>query len=134
MNEFFLYIIKISVVQSVFFGFYFVFLRKRTALFHQRIFLITSMMLSFIIPFIRVTYPGDSINIPSGLLKFNETFNDYFIERVNTAYDQSSGLSWLKFLYLIYFTGMMVCIYRFLASIISLFQSLDSLISVSSAS
>ena len=122
MNEFFLYIIKVSAVQSVFFIFYFVILKKRTGVIHQRIFLITSMMFSFIIPFIRVTYPGNSINIPSGLLKFNETFNDYFTQNVNTAYDHPSGLSWLKFLYLIYFTGMVVCIYRFLASIISLFH------------
>jgi len=120
MNEYFLYIIKVSVVQSVFFVFYLVFFKKRTALLHQRIFLIASLIFSFIIPFIRITYLKDSINIPHYLLKFSETFNEYFIEGVNTAYNQLSGVSWIKILYLIYFTGMMISIYRFLASVISL--------------
>ena len=122
MNEYFLYIIKVSVVQSVFFVFYLVFLKKRTALLHQRIFLIASLIFSFIIPFIRITYLKDSIDIPHHLLKFSETFNEYFIQRVNTAYDHSSGVSWLKILSLIYLTGMMISVYRFLASVISLFH------------
>lgn len=122
MNEYFSYIIKVSVVQSVFFVFYLVFLKERTSVYHQRIFLIASLVFSFIIPFIRVTYLKDSFNIPHHLLKFNDTLNEYFIGRANTAYDHSSGVSWLMILSLIYFTGMLISAYRFFASVISLFH------------
>lgn len=123
MYDFFLYIIKVSAIQTVFFLFYLVFFKKKTSEIHQRIFLIASLVFSFIIPFIKAIYMKDSVIIPSELLKFNETINEYFIQRVSIAYHHNSdNISWLKILYLIYFAGMSVCIYRFVVSIFSLSQ------------
>ncbi len=125
MNEYFLYIIKVSVVQSVFYLFYLVFLKKRTAIYHQRIFLMTSLAFSFIIPFIRITHFKYPISIPDDLMNFNETLNEYFTGGVDTAYSDSFNITWLRLIYLVYFIGMMICIYRFFTSVIALIHLIN---------
>jgi murein DD-endopeptidase MepM/ murein hydrolase activator NlpD len=122
MNEYFLYIIKVSVVQSVFYFFYVIFLNRRTSVLHQRIFLMVSLIFSFFMPFIRIIHLAYSINIPDDLMKFEEILGGYVIEKIDIVHDGSTHVSWIKILYMIYFAGFMIFFYRFVASIISLFR------------
>lgn len=58
MNDIFLYIIKVCILQSVIYIFYWIALRSTT--FHQlnRFYLLTGLLISFILPLIKITSPA----------------------------------------------------------------------------
>ena len=67
MMEVIIYFIKVLAVQGILFGFYWLFLRKSARHAHNRYYLLASLFVAFVIPFISVPLPGKVAEVTENL-------------------------------------------------------------------
>jgi hypothetical protein len=113
-----LYLIKVSIALIVLYLFYFVVLKNSTYFVLNRIYLLSGLFLSFIIPFLRFSiFSGQSVTI-------FETINIDLIEpdlgffQLQNLTDEINTINYKAILSVIYFTGISILFFRLLFSII----------------
>ncbi len=102
MNDFVIYIIESGISLALFYSVYWIFLKKETFFAINRIYLVSSVAFSFVIPFIHIPSPIASRPLLKGSAVFTE---------VSSMPAQSLGIS--DVLLLIYIWGVVFFLFRF---------------------
>ncbi|NIO48295.1 MAG: hypothetical protein GTN73_02480, partial [Candidatus Aminicenantes bacterium] len=114
MDNLILYLFEVSVSLALFYSIYWLFLKKETFFEVNRLFLISSVLFSFIVPFINASFIKISSPIASRQL----------IERTyvfgQTASTQSKTMGFFDVLWLIYLIGAGLFLLRFLYKLLKL--------------
>ena len=115
MNDFLLYMIQVSVSMALFYGIYWLFLRKETFFNANRIYLNISLLISALVPFFDYSY------------FLNDITNNYIVmlEPITiTANEINNGIQYnlttFQVILIIYFTGLIIFSVRFLYQIFQL--------------
>ena len=115
MNDFLLYMIQVSISMALFYGIYWLFLRKETFFHANRIYLNTSLIISALVPFLDYTYFLSDIT------------NNYIVMLdpiTITASEINNGIQYnlttFQVILIIYFTGLFIFSVRFLYQIFQL--------------
>jgi len=115
MNDLILYLFEVSISLALFYSLYWIFLKKETFFAINRFFLISSVLFSFIVPFINASF----LNISSPIV------SRQFIEKAyissQTASTQSHTLGIAGILWLIYFFGAGLFFLLFMYKLLKLF-------------
>jgi len=131
------YVIKSSLSLIILFGLYWFLLRREKIFVFNRFFLISSVIFSLIVPFISVpvnlqTLPIPDHQIPSFEYLINETAVTDNIIQISSgiqgqfASDEETQFNIAAILIILYFTGLMLFLVRFLRNIILLKKSASS--------
>ncbi|MHC1702548.1 MAG: M56 family metallopeptidase [Tenuifilaceae bacterium] len=122
MEELLNYLLKASFGIAVFYSVYWFFLRKETLFRTNRIFLLSSLLLSLILPFISINYTSQvsSVDTTNIFVELNRNISSItnIASQENTT---DSKFSWIDGLMFIYLTGAAIFFLRIL------FQSIDLL-------
>ncbi len=114
MDNLILYLFEVSVSLALFYSIYWLFLKKETFFAVNRLFLISSVLFSFIVPFINASFIKISSPIASRQL----------IERTyvfgQTASTQTKTMGIFDILWLIYLIGVGLFLFRFLYKLLKL--------------
>ncbi|MGD8535859.1 MAG: M56 family metallopeptidase, partial [Candidatus Aminicenantes bacterium] len=102
MNDFALYAIETGICLALFYSVYWIFLKKETFFAVNRLYLVSSVVFSFVIPFINIPSPIASRPLLEGSIVFSE---------VSRMPAQSLGIS--DILLLVYIWGVMFFLIRF---------------------
>lgn len=106
MNELGVFLYESGISLSVLYLFYWLLLRKETWFLLNRIILISTLLLSLAIPFIRITLTGNSEQ-GSIIYVFSRYIMDPLVITPETAHaKQIQSISMLQIIYFIYFTGV----------------------------
>lgn len=113
MNEFILYLLKASLGIIIFYLVYWTFLRKETFFNANRIFLISSLLASVILPLIGFTYITyvSSTNNENIFVELNKNIQSISDLGIN-ANSNSSGINWQNILLTIYLSGLIIFLLR----------------------
>ncbi len=109
MNEFILYLLKVSLGIIVFYIVYWATLRKETLFKANRLFLVSSLIISLVLPFIGFTYTTHISSSETGNVFVELNKNIHSLSGYQTPADKSnSGFSWQNVLLIIYLTGFVI--------------------------
>jgi hypothetical protein len=113
MNELMLYLLKVSLGIVVFYAVYWVTLRKETLFNANRLFLISSLILSLILPFVGFRYNVYVSNSDTGNVFVELNKNLHSISAITTSNSGSTErLNWQSALLFIYLTGLTIFFLR----------------------
>jgi len=115
MNEFILYMLKASLGILVFYIIYWALLRKETFFRANRLFLITSLLTSLILPFIGFSYTTYVSNVDAGniFVELNKNFQS-LSNLTSPTTTSNRGINWQNLLLTIYITGLIIFLLRLL--------------------
>lgn len=121
MNEFILYLLKASLGISIFYIVYWTTLRKETFFNANRIFLISSLLISLLLPFIGFSYTTHISGSNTGniFVELNKNFNS-FANSTNSNSLTNTAINWTNVLLTIYITGFTIFFLRLLWQCIGL--------------
>jgi hypothetical protein len=110
MVDFLKYLVNVSICSAAFYTFYYIFLRKETFFVANRVYLMVSLLLSFIVPFIDV---GSDLQLKAAPITISNYVPDYFETEtfVRTAMPDK-WLTWELALGCIYVAGVLVILAR----------------------
>lgn len=112
MNEAIVYLAKASVGMALFYLVFWLTLRKETTFKVNRAFLVTSLLISIILPLIPITYKA---NIQINTLSFTEIEKGLKpIISNNPIPSESTGINWLKLIPITYLLGVTIFFTRLL--------------------
>src|SRR4030042_6722954 len=122
MNNFWIYLLKSGIALWLFYGVYWLFLRKETFFSLNRFILFGSVAMSLFLPFLRI----ENLFTLSGTTVIPSFFMDYGEDAVITA-SSSSGIGNFKKILtdtalLIYFSGVVFLVVRLICQMIRLFR------------
>jgi len=113
MNEFILYLLKASLGIIIFYIVYWALLRKETFFKANRFFLVSSLIISLILPFIGLTYTTHILNVDTGNIFVELNKNLKSISNIATPNNSSNtGFNWQNALLFIYLTGLIIFLLR----------------------
>ena len=118
MSEYCLYLLKVSVCIIAFYGFYVLMLRKCTFFFLNRIYLISGLLLSFILPVLNVSI----LKNQSDMVLYHIIYPiliepDYEFIQPQNLLTHETTVNYLMILPVIYFTGISILFLKLLFSI-----------------
>ena len=111
MTEFFIYLLKSGICLGLFYSLYWLFLKKETYFMINRVYLIFSIVLSFFLPLIQLTFPFFTEEVPSA--------SELLV--VSNSLSRRAPI-WLILLSVIYFIGIAVLLNRFINRLSSLLK------------
>lgn len=118
MIEYLLYLLKVSACIIVFYIFYIIFLRNCTFFKLNRIYLLSGMILSFIIPIFKITMIGQhALHVLPNLFNSGSNGTEGFNYQPFILSKHTSALNYPLLLTVIYFAGLSVLFFRLLFSI-----------------
>ncbi|NIM58998.1 MAG: hypothetical protein GTO16_08665, partial [Candidatus Aminicenantes bacterium] len=114
MDNLILYLFEVSVSLALFYSIYWLFLKKETFFAVNRLFLISSILFSFIVPFINASF----IKISSPIASRQLIERTYFFGQ--TASTQSKTMGIFDILWLVYLIGAGLFLFRLLYKLLKL--------------
>ena len=115
MNEFILYLLKASLGIIVFYFVYWATLSKETFFKANRLFLVSSLLISLILPFIGLTYTTYVSTVETGNIFVELNKNLHSISNISVSSAHSyRGINWQSTLLIIYITGLIIFSVRLL--------------------
>lgn len=123
MDAYWWYILKASICIIAFYTFYALVLRKCTFFMLNRLYLVSALILSFVIPAmdfsITVSQPDSILSNMVYSFLYEPEYNFFQFQK---SPDNSTTFNYLMLLPVIYFAGMSVLFFRFLFSILKIFK------------
>jgi biopolymer transport protein ExbD len=114
-----IYLLQVTVCMAVFFGFYFIALRKETLFHSNRFYLLATLCLSFLLPLVRIYI--NALGSQSMIVQAPVYIGSYlqnFDNGIITPEDYP--FNWLNWLAILYWTGVGVMVIRLLLSLRSI--------------
>lgn len=123
MGTFFIYILKSSVCLVLFYLCYRILLSKETFHRFNRMVLLTTIVFSFLLPFIEVTWPKAS-EISQPFLLLEEALETVEIKRLDVLIETPKRFTWNALTLLIYASGILFFLLRYVWSIMRMLRLL----------
>ena len=123
MGTFFIYILKSSVFLALFYLCYRILLSKETFHRFNRMVLLSSIVFSFLLPFIEVTWPRAS-EISQPFLLLEEALETVETKRLDVLTETPKRFTWNALTFLIYASGILFFFLRHVWSIMRMFRLL----------
>lgn len=117
MNTFFIHAVKAGLLMAIFYTVYYLFLSRDTAYFRNRIYLLTSLLLSWLLPFLKFQTESPVVNAEALLWVFTEVLGQAEASGSEITATVSPGIDLVTILSAIYITGIIFFIARFLSGI-----------------
>jgi TonB family protein len=116
MNNFILYLLQSTIILAIQYSVYWLFLRKDTFFQVNRIFLLSSMLISLVVPLFELRIPSVTQAAPLVLFLDPVLITAEKVDKV-----ASVNLTWFQVAGLVYITGVMIFTLRFIVQLIQLF-------------
>lgn len=123
MGTFFIYILKSSVFLVLFYLCYRILLSKETFHRFNRMVLLSSIVFSFLLPFIEVTWPRAS-EISQPFLLLEEALETVETKRLDVLTETPKRFTWNALMFLIYASGILFFLLRYVWSIMRMLRLL----------
>ena len=123
MGTFFIYILKSSVFLALFYLCYRILLSKETFHRFNRMVLLSSIVFSFLLPFIEVTWPRAS-EISQPFLLLEEALETVETKRLDVLTETPKRFTWNALMFLIYASGILFFLLRYVWSIMRMLRLL----------
>ena len=123
MGTFFIYILKSSVFLALFYLCYRILLSKETFHRFNRMVLLSSIVFSFLLPFIEVTWPRAS-EISQPFLLLEEAMETVETKRLDVLTETPKRFTWNALMFLIYASGILFFLLRYVWSIMRMLRLL----------
>ena len=123
MGTFFIYILKSSVFLALFYLCYRILLSKETFHRFNRMVLLSTIVFSFLLPFIEVTWPRAS-EISQPFLLLEEALETVETKRLDVLTETPKRFTWNALTFLIYASGILFFLLRHVWSIMRMFRLL----------
>lgn len=115
-----IYLLKTNLCLVVFYGFYWVFLRRNTFFVANRMYLVGSILLSFCLPLIKVKHNYDfESSLP---LTLNEISTEYITSILYTPI--IGGFNWIDLMAVIYLTGAACILVKVIIAFVKIYNLL----------
>ena len=123
MGTFFIYILKSSVFLALFYLCYRILLSKETFHRFNRMVLLSTIVFSFLLPFIEVTWPRAS-EISQPFLLLEEALETVETKRLDVLTETPKRFTWNALMFLIYASGILFFLLRYVWSIMRMLRLL----------
>ncbi len=120
MNNYIIYLGKVSILQALFYAFYSLIFKKNTSFALQRFYLLCSMTLPFVIPLITLQSGWNVIHVPVKPV-FSIDYNEIpFSGSQSGSLSENYTVIFSGLVLLLYFSGFFLLLYNFLRSAVKL--------------
>lgn len=124
MNSILLYLLKVSICLTVFYTLYAILLSRYTFFKINRIYLLTGILFSFLIPVLNISiFAGHTATAFSGILEESFSGPDYSLFQTFKRSEHEITLDISLIIWLIYIIGVLIMLFRLLFSIFNILHT-----------